>query len=178
MNKITEADLGQHVFERSGLGNAPYRLVDVYSDVGPKKSFIGGVTVEVGYPGQSMGRCDHCGTAIGTCYKIKSSDGKSFVVGSSCVEKSGDTGLIKSVKNSPEARAMTASKRDALNDRKSAELSSLLIAHADQLSSIKITRYDGSEESQLDYLTRVIPMCGAAGRARYLKHLKTIVASN
>lgn len=172
------SDGEQHVFERSGLGNAPYRLIDVYSDVGPKKYFVGGCEMEVGYPGQSMGRCDHCGTAIGTCYKLRSSDGKSFVVGSSCVEKSGDTGLIKSVKNSPEVRAMNASKRDALNDRKSAELSCLLIDHADKLSSIKITRYDGSEESQLDYLARVIPMCGAAGRARYLKHLKTLVTSN
>ena len=36
--------------------------------------------------------------------------------------------------------------------------------------------WNGEMESQFEYLTRVIPMCGAAGRSRYLKHVKNILA--
>lgn len=69
-----------HPFERSHLGLAPFRCVGherrvIVHGIGP--------TAVV----QPAGTCDHCGTGIADCYVILSSDGKRFVVGSSCVEK-------------------------------------------------------------------------------------------
>ena len=167
-----QADVGLHVFTRSGLGLAPFRCVGVYQDIGPKTMADGS---QVGSEGQAMGTCAHCGTGIADCYQIKSADGKVFSVGSSCVNKTGDVGLIKSFKNSPAVRALNAAKRQALDDRKSAEIQVLLAAHAEKLASIKITRWNGDVESKLDYLNRVLPMCGASGRASYLKHIKFLV---
>jgi hypothetical protein len=75
-----------HIFEH--LGRAPYRLIGVLDageaydpDRNPK-------------PGTS---CDHCGTYITLIFRCKSSDGKTFVIGSTCVDKLGDAGLRKAV---------------------------------------------------------------------------------
>jgi hypothetical protein len=173
------AYVGVHVFTRSKLGLAPFRCIGVYQDIGPKViSHQGGVTTMIGSPGQAMGVCAHCGTGIADCYQIKSADGKSFVVGSSCVEKTGVLGLIKSYKNSPEVRAFIKAKRDLLNSNKKEELSSLIEANRERLSSMMKPKFGllSQTESQLAYLLRVIPMCGAAGRARYLKHVKSLLA--
>ena len=42
--------------------------------------------------------CEHCGTSLKNRYFIKSSDGKVSVVGVDCLNKTGDRGLIESVK--------------------------------------------------------------------------------
>lgn len=167
------AYVGLHVFTRSKLGLPPFKCVGVYEDVGPKTLSDGS---QVGSAGQSMGVCDHCGTGIRDCYQIKSGDGKTFVVGSSCVEKTGDAGLIKSYKNSPEVRAFIKAKRDALSYKKQVELAYLVASNKEKLQSLQIKKWNGEMESQWEYLTRVIPMCGAAGRARYLKHVKNLLA--
>ena len=44
-----------------------------------------------------MGSCDFCGQGIADCYQIRSSDGRNFIVGSSCVNKTGDRGLRRGV---------------------------------------------------------------------------------
>jgi hypothetical protein len=177
MKTDNQEQVGMHVFTRSNLGVAPFRCVGVFSDTGPHLyPQADGTTIEIGSPGQAMGVCAHCGTGIADCYKIRSADGKEFVVGSSCVEKTGDAGLIKSYKNSPAVRAFAKAKRDLLAAKKSNELAALIEANKDKLATIMYTKWDKTEESQLDYLTRVIPMCGAAGRARYLKHVKNLLA--
>jgi len=173
MKTDNAAYVGTHVFSRSKLGLPPFRCIGVYQDVGPKTLSDGS---QVGSAGQSMGVCDHCGTGIRDCYQIKSSDGNTFVVGSSCVEKTGDAGLIKSYKNSPEVRAFLKAKRDLLNANKKEELANLIEANRERLSTMMMTKWNGEEESQYAYVTRVIPMCGASGRARYLKHVKSLLA--
>jgi len=173
MKTDNAAYVGVHVFTRSKLGVAPFRCIGVYQDVGPKTLSDGS---QVGSAGQAMGVCAHCGTGIADCYQIKSSDGNTFVVGSSCVEKTGDAGLIKSYKNSPEVRAFIKAKRDALTYKKQVELAYLVASNKERLQSIQIKKWNGEMESQWEYLTRVIPMCGASGRARYLKHVKSLLA--
>lgn len=84
----------QHIFEAAGLGLAPFRCVGCYVDKGPRDLGNG---LTAGAPGQPMGTCDYCGTGILYCFRIVSSDGKSFVVGSDCVAKTGDAGLRKVV---------------------------------------------------------------------------------
>jgi hypothetical protein len=79
-----------HKFERAGLGKAPFRLIGCERKVGPINLGDGRM---VGAPGQPMGSCDYCGQGIANCFKIMSADGKTFKVGSDCVEKTGDAGL-------------------------------------------------------------------------------------
>lgn len=76
-----------HPFEARGLGSAPFRCIGVERRVGPIRTIVGGVTCEVGAPGQPMGTCAYCGTGIADCYAVKSSDGKEFVVGCDCVRR-------------------------------------------------------------------------------------------
>ena len=179
MKTDNQDQVGMHVFTRSNLGSAPFRCIGVFQDVGPKViGNFGGIVTTVGSPGQAMGVCAHCGTGIADCYQIKSADGKTFVVGSSCVEKTGDAGLIKSYKNSPEVRAFNKAKRDLLANKKQAELAEIIAANKEKLESMQVKKWNGETESQYEYLTRVVPMCGVSGRARYLKHVKTLVGSN
>ena len=74
-----------HPFEARGLGIAPFRFVGCYESRGPI-ILADGIT-QIGSPGQPMGTCDYCLTGIADCYRIKSSDGKEFVVGCDCVAK-------------------------------------------------------------------------------------------
>lgn len=84
-----------HRFEKAGLGKAPFRIIGHEEKRGPIDLGNGMTT---GSPGQPMGTCDFCGTGIMDCFRIASSDGKTFIVGSVCVGKTGDKGLIKIVK--------------------------------------------------------------------------------
>lgn len=68
-----------HTFTESGLGESPFKLVSYY------KSPV-------------MSGCAHCGTGIKHVFIIKSADGKNSKVGSECVKKTGDYGLIDTVK--------------------------------------------------------------------------------
>lgn len=61
-----------HVFERAGLGQAPYQFLRVET--------------------QSTS-CQYCSTAILFKFWLRSVDGKEFFVGSDCIFKSGDAGL-------------------------------------------------------------------------------------
>ena len=86
----TQDATSTHVFERAGLGVAPFRVVGVERRVGPITHDSGLI---VGAPGQPMGSCEYCGQGIALCFSIKSSDGRRFIVGSECVAKAGDNGL-------------------------------------------------------------------------------------
>ena len=82
----------QHTFELSGLGKAPFRVVQ------PKQhaSELGGVFW-----------CQHCGTTIIHRHFVQSSDGKVSVVGIDCLKKTGDIGLVDGVKRPRAARPGT-----------------------------------------------------------------------
>lgn len=78
-------DVKIHKFEKAGLGRAPFRFVGF-----EHKTY----QAAHGAPVQIGGSCDYCGTGIsGFCW-ILSSDGKRFKVGDTCVEKTGDRGLV------------------------------------------------------------------------------------
>ena len=101
-----------HVFERAGLGKAPFRIVGVEYRVGPIK--IGehnGVEIWAGSPGQPMGSCKFCGQGIAECWIIESSDGNRFDVGCDCVRKTGDVGLKKAM--APHLREKRQARDDA-----------------------------------------------------------------
>lgn len=97
MNNI-EQPSAVHQFEAAGLGKAPFRYVGFRERRGPEKVLDknGNWTgEECGSPGQPMGTCKFCGQGIAICCEIVSADGKRFIVGSDCVEKTGDAGLGK-----------------------------------------------------------------------------------
>lgn len=88
-NENGEAVGGQvHVFERAGLGKAPFRFVAM-----EEKWYV----ACPGAPKQPGGSCDYCGESIAYLFHIRSSDGKQFHVGCDCVAKTGDAGLRKVV---------------------------------------------------------------------------------
>jgi hypothetical protein len=89
-----------HKFTQSGLGKAPFRFVAVRENV----IIISGEASKAG------GTCDHCMTGIRWEHVIRSADGKTSVVGSSCISKVGDRGLIKLA-----AAARTERNREARN---------------------------------------------------------------
>lgn len=96
-----------HIFERAGLGKAPYQY----------KGMTENVYVPCpGAPGQAGGTCDYCGTGIRYEFIFVSADGKRFVVGSDCVHKSGDSGMRKVV--AEELRQREAAKRAAKREEK------------------------------------------------------------
>lgn len=93
-----------HIFEKAQLGTAPFRLLRVdmieQDPNGPRR-------------GTS---CDHCGTYITNLFFCESSDGKKFVIGSTCAEKLGDAGLTKAVRTE-----VSNHRRELRNQRQLAE---------------------------------------------------------
>lgn len=79
-----------HVFEVKGLGKAPFRCVGI------RENWF----VIPGVPGSKKpgGTCNYCHTGIAYEFQILSADGKRFVVGCDCVNKTDDRGLIDAVK--------------------------------------------------------------------------------
>jgi hypothetical protein len=87
-----------HRFERAGLGKAPYKFL------GLTKSLF---QAAPGAPVKAGSSCDFCGTAIVDCCNFQSADGKHFHVGTDCVRKVGDAGLVRKV-----AQAETAARKE------------------------------------------------------------------
>jgi hypothetical protein len=108
-----------HVFEKAGLGKAPFRLVAVQTNA--DRAAINRERESNGlmYTTNYCTSCDFCGTAIVNAYILESADGKRFKVGCDCVLKTGDKGLVDTVKRA-ERRAATE-KRHAREEIKLAE---------------------------------------------------------
>lgn len=73
----------------AGLGKPPY----AYRGCG-ENIYI----AAPGAPSQPGGTCDYCGNGIMMEFYFKSSDGKRFKVGSDCVRKADDKGLVDLIK--------------------------------------------------------------------------------
>lgn len=116
-----------HCFEKAGLGRAPFRCVGIYSI--PSSSLAENNPVAYNNAladmprGLGCGSCKYCGTAIMHNFIIECSAGNRFVVGSDCVAKTGDAGLVKQVRaerlrvvreKREEGRRMKRADREAL----------------------------------------------------------------
>lgn len=161
------AEVGVHVFERAGLGLAPFRFVGFYT---AKFQACPGALVQ---PGTS---CDYCGTGIMYVCRIKSADGKFFKVGCDCVAKTGDAGMIQAYKKSPEYRAHQRELAHAKDQVKTAELNEILARPLVQ-ASLKsqphpVAHFAGQGKTYLDYIKYCLGGSGAAGRASWLKWLR------
>lgn len=82
-----------HVFERAGLGKAPFRFVRMEERV----------HVSPDGHARAGASCDYCTTCIRFCCIIRSADGNEFKVGSDCVLKTGDAGLRRKLSDAQRA---------------------------------------------------------------------------
>ncbi len=118
-----------HVFEKAGLGVAPFRFIGAEERRGPlrpidpKTGQWDGMT-EIGAPGQPMGCCNYCFQGIAIVCKVRDANGKVFEVGSDCVAKTGDAGLRRAV-----SKVISEAKKSREQQRIDAALS-LLCASA------------------------------------------------
>ena len=159
-----------HDFERAGLGAAPFRFIGM-----EEKTY----QACHGAPVQPGSSCDYCGTAIRYVCWIKSSDGKQFKVGTDCVHKAGDAGLAKQMKSSPEMRKMRAAKAKAKDDAVSAELAAILANPPAALVAATVQGWVNGNKAPvpaLPWFKRSLEWSGAAGRARNLRLIKSILA--
>ena len=76
-----------HPWERSGLGEAPYTYLGMTEHTYQSCP---------GAPIQAGGTCDYCANGIRYEFAVRSSDGKTFVVGSSCISAVGREAKILS----------------------------------------------------------------------------------
>lgn len=161
------AEVGQHVFERSGLGLAPFRFV------GFSKMVYQACPDAPIQPGTS---CDYCGTGIMYVCHIKSADSKQFKVGCDCVNKTGEAGLIKAYKQSAEYRKHQRDLRHAKDQVKTQELTELLDKTEVQ-AVLKQYKHPSDYYAQkgktfLDYALFILKFGGASGRADILKGVR------
>ena len=157
-----------HVFERAGLGKAPFKFFKYTEE-----------TYQAchGAPIQPGGCCDYCGTGIiRTCW-IKSADGKEFKVGADCVLRVGDAGLLKAFKNSPEVRAANKAKAVAKDKRVTDEIAAILANPSEALQNATVLGYVNGNRvpvPALPWIEKSLSWSGAVGRVRKLKLLKTL----
>jgi hypothetical protein len=121
---MTNETTRQHVWEIAGLGLAPYSYVGHSSD---HYQACPGAPVQVG------GSCDYCGQGIVEMYRFRSADGRTFKVGSECVKRAGDAGLVKMI-----AADVRAHNRAVLHERQDARIAAavaLLPSVRDALTS-------------------------------------------
>lgn len=106
-----------HVFERAGLGLAPFRVIGFSQET---------YQAHPDAPVQPGAACAYCGTAIVQVCRVKSADGRVFKVGCNCVDKTGDRGIIQAYKKSPAYRKMQRDARHRLAAQKVAAAWALL----------------------------------------------------
>ena len=155
-----------HVFEKAGLGLAPFRCTGM-----EKKTY----QACIGAPIQPGGVCDYCGQGIMFVFAIRDRDGKTFNVGSDCVLRTGDANLKKVVAeemrkvNREKASAKAAIVNDALwrilQDPDSCA----------KLEAVKIEMRPGWTQTALQQISWLYENAGAAGKARALRQAKKIL---
>jgi hypothetical protein len=158
MNTRTDntAEVGLHIFERAGLGKAPFRCVGFeqkHYEPAPGVRMVGG-------------SCDYCGTGIVQMFYIQGADGRKFKVGCDCVEKTGDAGLIKAYKNNPKYRKMLRDARQARDTAKIEKLQAQFEAGKEVLRALPSPNQ--YSPNLLEYFTYVLSRCGTAGKKKWL----------
>lgn len=99
-----------HVFEKAGLGKAPFRFV------GYSREVYQAVPGDPNCPLQPGASCDYCSEGLFNVYHIESADGKRFKVGCECVKKTGDKGIVDPIMR--EARRQETMRRHEREDAK------------------------------------------------------------
>lgn len=112
-----------HPFEKSGLGTAPFYCVGMCEIPSPSLAAHNPTAYMMAMADLprdlSVGSCAYCGMGIKYNFIINGATGRRFVVGSECVNRTGDAGLVKSVKG--ERSRVAREKRDLRRSQAAAE---------------------------------------------------------
>lgn len=120
MGQATQAAVtehGVHAFERAGLGKAPFRFVGPEDqDLCYGERILNRAEYErtgIRCATKPGGSCAYCGTYIVVMCNVESADGRSFHVGTDCIEKVGTAGMRRVVNETmaKRRRAKAAGKR-------------------------------------------------------------------
>ncbi len=163
------SEVGVHLFQRAGLGQAPYR----YLGTSENRFNNGDGTTKPG------GTCQYCGTGILHEFHLRSKDGKEFKVGSDCIARAGDNGILAQYRKSPEYRKAQRDKRQTKAVAVFQELEALLPILKPALLAVPHSRgfqnrTTGEPLTAWDEAEWMFKNAGAAGRATLLKTLKQI----
>ena len=179
------ATVSLHPFAQAGLGVAPFRCVGVEYRVGPIRSVVDGITVEVGSQGQPMGTCAYCGMGIAECCVIQDGEGKRFIVGNQCVAKAyRDYGYgVPDTQLEKERKAALKAARDQRERTISAELSWRLENDTALVASLTAqphpmgfkNRTTGEPLTLLDWAKWMMSNAGASGRSRVRKAVREFI---
>jgi len=163
-----DQDVREHRFQTAGLGIAPFRYVGFSERRGPIKLADGS---EIGSPGQPMGTCAYCGQGIAICCEIVSADGKRFIVGSDCVEKTGDKGIVVKVKSA--VNKLRTEKRKASEAKRIAEFEAEL--ETEELRALLAAKKHPQQwradkgETLLDSVEWFMARAGNAGKMKTIR---------
>jgi hypothetical protein len=159
-----------HIFEAAGLGKAPFRVVGF-----ERRTYQAcpGAPIQVG------GSCEYCYTGIKDTYLIRSADGRDFVVGSSCVNKTGDKGLMDTVK-----RHANKLKRDHRGQRENERIREANFAYLDNIAFFHTlphpkgfkNRETGKPLTMCDFIEWMYANAGQAGRLKTAKLIERKLA--
>ena len=180
---MTEKTL--HAFEKSGLGTAPFYCVgmcEIPSTSLAEHNPTAYAMAMADLPRDlSIGSCAYCGMGIKYNFIVKGATGRRFVVGSECVNRTGDAGLVKAVKGertriAREKRDMrrsqaAAERKAAYEAERKARAAAFEASHADM---IKRARAVTDIEAKGGFIADVL-MGGLAGRYVSDKALAAVV---
>jgi len=142
-----------HVFERAGLGKAPFRFTGMN---------VNKYQACPGAPIQPGGSCDYCGESIMYEFFLRSADGKVFKVGSDCIHKhDSDSGLRRVVDS--KVREMKRQQNIARQDARIARAKELLPQAEAKLKAIPHP-YKWKAEQGLTQYDCVVWFLESAGR--------------
>lgn len=161
-----------HKFQIAGLGTAPYR-------------YTGHKVLKYqachGAPIQPGGSCDYCGTAIMDAFYFRSADGREFKVGSDCVYKAGDRGMVDLIKK---AAAKIQTERRHAREAEQIEAIRAQMANPAVRGALAAQPHPGAtgepgdwtnSMSLLDWADWMIKNAGTAGRLKVGKAIKKAI---
>ena len=152
---VVDSNATIHIFEAAGLGKGPFKLLRVTAE---------------------GGHCEYCNTGIVFRFYIRGIDGKEFFVGSDCVMKTDDTGLMKVVK-------IEVKKREAeLRKKRETEKMNLLISRlADPAVIAELSKinhpsvyYANQGKTMMDYVNFVMRVGGKTAKLQLLKQIPVV----
>ena len=148
--------VGKHTFELSGCGVAPFTLVDVI---------------------EAHGGCAHCGRRLATLCVIQDANGRRFDVGTGCVTRTKDRGLIRAHKNSPQVRAIKRAKAAFKDEKICVEIRAAMVRLETELRS-RPHPYGMDGLTEYDYANFILTRGGAQGHRFLLNYLSQPVKSD
>jgi len=144
-----------HQWEDKGHGKAPFSFVSMISMPSAEAygSNVEGYNNAMADAWRSakqfdvrLGSCDVCGTGIHNHCVIRDANGKHFVVGCDCVEKTDDSKLITATKNANRLRVKAAKAEKAAKQREQQRLNSLAVLESERAANGGLTNSELAEK--------------------------------